>query len=164
MSLIAVGWNIFNAAWRDRAKLSLEVNLHVLGLVGHTVTCVGVKAMNKGRRPLTLTWCNFDTGNGNKLSYSPGLAFKDPILGPTVDDSFRMPRRLEEGERHTFYFPEMVIQDAVREDSTIVLKKAIVYDGTEKEWSEEVPEAIRANFTHSTSIGSEEASAEGTRK
>ena len=146
VSIASLAWTVFHGVWRDRARLAIETNLHVLGLVGHTMTCVGVTAANRGRRPITVAWCSIDIGSKKRLSYTARLALKDPLLGPVVDDTHKMPKRLDEGESHTWYFPESMLAAAAVENAPMLMKRAVIRDGTGHEWRKGMPKGIRDYF------------------
>lgn len=147
--LIALGglaWNLCHTAVRDRAKLAIEVSLSIVGWGPRTISCVAVEAFNVGRRPLTVANCTFDTGHKRRLFFMPGMALTDPLLGSLVDESHKVPKRLEEGASHNFLFPMSALQKSMAGDPSVELKRAVVKDGSNHEWKRPVPRNIRKAF------------------
>jgi len=149
VSLIAVGWNIYNAVSRDRARLKVDVEIGLLSrgqnydfsMLTSTVTewidCITVTASNVGRRPMSLQRCTLELDNGKQGIFTPGATIRyGPHPGAVIDESHKMPKRLEEGESHTFYFPLDTIEE-LKEVAQIVVR-----DGTGKKWKEPLPEKM----------------------
>lgn len=149
VSVASLIWTIYHSVWRDRARLNVEASLSVLGFGTHTKTCVSIEAANNGRRPITVAGCSIDIGGKKLLTYTPGLALKDPLLGPLVDDSHKMPKRVEEGEAHTWFFPISVLAAAAAENAPMTMKRAVVRDATGRRWRKGMPSGIRDYFKSS---------------
>lgn len=145
-SLGALAWNMYNAILRDRAKLVIEVSLSVVGWGTRTMTCVSVEVFNVGRRPNSVAGCIFRISKNRNLTFVPGLALKDPLLGSLIDESHKMPKRLEESQSHKFYYPESALRESLAEDPSFALERAVIRDGANRRWSKRVPKTIREYF------------------
>ena len=133
IALGSLGWNIFNAVVRDRAKLAVECSFSVLHWEGNVVDCIGVGASNVGRRPISLQAATLNADDGRKLHQIQGTFTRYGQVGLLIDESHKTPKRLNEGETHTFFFPVEGLREAIRQDS-IRIAVAEVRDGTGHKW------------------------------
>ncbi len=143
LSLVALGWNVYNAAVRDRAKLAIKPRIAMVGWAPDTLACLSVEVSNTGRRPITLSNCTFDCGGGRHVYLMPGSVTKYGHLGALIDETHKMPKRLEEGESHTFLYPIHEIKDADRKaEETGGLTGVFVSDGTGRIRKERFSDAL----------------------
>lgn len=142
LSLLALGWNMYSGVFRDRAKLAIKVSYAQVGWSPSALSCIAVEALNTGRRPLTLQNCTFDTDHGRHLFLLPGTWTEYGTLGRGIEESHKTPKRLEEGESHTFFFPLAAIQKAARNDDSINIRGVYVADGTGRKWRESLADSL----------------------
>src|SRR5205823_3404461 len=82
------GWTVY-VALRDRAAIHVSFDHHALQIGGQTITyLLGVKAANRGRRPVTLVSCECQLSNSKRLTFVPS-----PLLP--------LPAKIDEGESYT---------------------------------------------------------------
>lgn len=96
LSTIVFLWNL-RRNLRDRAKLIVEADHHVLIGPLHRDHKLGIKMVNKGRRPLTVV------ASGFRLSTQSDENMVT-VLDPTL------PKELTEGQSHTTYANPMEVE------------------------------------------------------
>lgn len=125
-------WNIYSGM-RDRARLTIKV---VAGLIGaaQPIRCLGIEASNVGRRPATLQSYRLLARDGRGFVLMVGLAQRYGAAGTLIDQTLTTPRRLAEGEQHTFLWPLEVVRESVAADPGFRPIWAEVTDGTGRRW------------------------------
>lgn len=92
LSTIAVSWNIYNA-FQDRPKIKIETNFG--SIIGDKRTLLLIKAINKGRRPITLSSFGVRCGENDLLNIYP----------------HNLPFELREGKSHSEWFDVKELKD-----------------------------------------------------
>jgi hypothetical protein len=127
-------WNIYSGM-RDRARLKVMVRRELVGWAPHTVECLGIEVSNVGRRPVTVQSYKFQGNDGRGL-IPPMLV--DERYGPIAQllrQTITTPKRLNEGEQHTFRWPLQVVIDSIAASPTFRVIGIEVTDGTGRTWS-----------------------------
>ena len=128
ISTLALTWNVFNAAWRDRARLRVGVSWGVMpnGLTENSDDWMWfIEAANVGRRPITVS------GRG-------GVEFPTGQWLAFAGGSEHLPKRLEEGSRLIMWITERELIQAIGEQgsppSHVVFK-----DDSGRTWRKRIP-------------------------
>jgi len=83
---------------------------------------------------MTIGPCTLEAADGFGIFLGPLSVLRYGPVGALVDESHKTPKRLDEGESHTFLFPVETLREGLREHTTIGIWQALVQDGTGKEW------------------------------
>jgi len=136
LALLGLAWNVYNSVHRDRAHLKVGNKIAIIGggIGGEPLRCLCVKVSNTGRRPITLSGCVVDVGSNQSMTFFPGAVVKYGPLGIHIDESHKMPKRLEEGESHEFLFLVDGLRDGLAQDAKFKPIASVVKDGTGKPW------------------------------
>ena len=139
---LAAVWVVYNGLFRDRAKLKIQPSLAVMGSEGTTLRCVAVQVSNAGRRPTTVESCRLAAKDGRRLALVPRFVLQYGDMGQVVDESHGTPKRLNEGDSHTFYFPLDTVKQWFAEGQPPLIS-AHVEDGTGRTWKESLSKSLR---------------------
>jgi hypothetical protein len=142
----AIAWNIFNYV-NDRGQLRIDAALARISLkqefdpvtITTTVTkwldVLAVTASNIGRRPMTIGQCVLEGTHGRSQIYLSGGTLRyGPQAGFPLDESHKVPKRLSDGESHTYYFPVEGLIQTIPGGHSSKPDVVVVKDGTGKEW------------------------------
>ncbi|GAI18913.1 unnamed protein product [marine sediment metagenome] len=108
VATIGLGWNTYNI-WRDRAKIKVRVS-HGFLVYGPSLSedlYIFIEAINKGRRPVTLTSVGFKLKNGHDIVFTK---------------SRELPTELTEGKS----YQEWISKEEIKKDCQ-KLKTSIKY-------------------------------------
>ena len=145
VAALGVAWNI-HIGLRDRGRLritaavsklsmSQEVDLASLtATVKEWLDCISIQASNIGRRPMTVGQCTLKSHDGRALWFATGASLRYGRAGAIVDDSHRVPKRLEESEFHTYLFPLEQLRKSLSEDKAFLFSRVSVQAGAGKPW------------------------------
>ena len=126
----ALGWKIYDI-WRDRShiKVGITFAIPIYGGRLSTKQCISLTAMNKGRRPVTISGAGLNLSNGMHFAYIP------------YPNEF--PRRLNEGESHDVFFEEDVLrQDLKEQGPNVVIRCAYFRDQTDRYYKQKLPKKV----------------------
>jgi hypothetical protein len=129
-----VVWNVYNSVLRDRARLKVRLCRELVGWAPHTVDCLGVEVSNVGRRPVTVQSYRFEAHDGRGLIPAVPAAQQYGPVAALLEQSLVTPKRLDEGQQHTFRWPLQLVREAVVANPTLRLVGAEVTDGTGRRW------------------------------
>jgi hypothetical protein len=139
VATIAIAWRIIEWSY-DRARLRLKVScVGVLPLPKRQPGCskpepgknyLEVKAINVGRRPITLSTAGVDAG------------YKILYRGTTFPDTGLLPCRLEPGESISIHYDWERLRSIIR---NLALQPVSVYivDSTERVYDKRIPSRVR---------------------
>ena len=134
-SAAAVGtaWNIYTGL-RDRPRLKVSPSITRLTWTPDTLQCVGVEVANVGRRPINLQSCTIESSDRRAMFFLEGSFRRLGPMGSLAFESHKVPKRLQEGESHTFLIPIATITDSLARDRTFHPMSVSVRDGTGRKW------------------------------
>lgn len=126
-------WNIYQER-RNRPILKVKAQWGMAYWGLETLECLIVEVANVGKRPITISNCFLETIDSKGCYFVPGASWVHGLVGFIVDQSFKMPKRLHEGESHSFLFPVAAIRQWVRENPARTICAAAVQDAIGGIW------------------------------
>lgn len=134
---VALGWRIYDI-WRDRSRISVKVIYAFSDVfIEHPdKRRISISAINKGRRPLTLSGAGLRLSNKIDLGYVPGR------------EDF--PYQLNEGQSHDIFFIESSLKEGIadnlKKEPRLKIEFAWFRDQTGHIHKGKVPDNIKADL------------------